>query len=48
MAHLRKLASLVPSDRITRASEKTAHRAGVSLMVFTSEAEAIRWLTETL
>ena len=46
MAHLRKLASVVPGDRLTRASEKTAQRAGVNLMVFTSEGEAIQWLTE--
>ncbi|QJW84435.1 STAS/SEC14 domain-containing protein [Ramlibacter terrae] len=42
--HLQKLASVVPADRITRASEKTARRAGANLTVFTSEGEAIAWL----
>jgi hypothetical protein len=44
MGHLRRIASVVPADRITRASEKTAQRAGVNMAVFTSEAEAIEWL----
>jgi len=35
----------VPGDRITRVSEKTAQRSGVNLVVFTSEGEAISWLT---
>jgi hypothetical protein len=45
MAHLRQIASVVPADRITRASEKTAQRAGVNMAVFTSEAEALHWLS---
>jgi hypothetical protein len=45
MGHMRQIASLVPADRITRASEKTAQRAGVNMAVFTSEAEALQWLT---
>ena len=44
--HLHRIASVVPADRITRASEKTAQRSGVNLRVFTSEAEAIAWLAE--
>jgi hypothetical protein len=44
MGHMRRIASLVPADRITRASEKTAQRAGVNMAVFTSEAEAVAWL----
>lgn len=44
LAHLRRIASVVPADRITRASEKTARRSGVTLTVFTGEAEAIAWL----
>lgn len=44
MAHLRKVASVVPADRVTRASEKRAQHAGVNLTVFTSEGEAIEWL----
>lgn len=46
--HLARVASLVPEDRITRASEKTARRTGLNLTVFTSEAEAIAWLREGL
>jgi hypothetical protein len=44
LRHLHRIASVVPADRITRASEKTARQAGVNLMVFTEEAEAIAWL----
>ena len=32
------------SDRITRASEKTAQRSGMNLMVFTDEEAALAWL----
>ena len=46
-AHLSKLASLVPPERITRTSEKVARQEGLNLRVFTSEAEAIGWLTES-
>lgn len=45
LSHLRWIASVVPGDRLTRVSEKTARRSGVNLMVFTSEGEAIQWLT---
>lgn len=45
LRHLRQVASVVPPDRITHTSEKTAQNAGVNLMVFTSEDEAIKWLT---
>jgi hypothetical protein len=44
LAHLDKLASVVPADRITRASEKTAQRSGFNLVVFTDEGAAIAWL----
>ena len=44
LAHLRKTASVVPADRLTRASEKTARLAGAKLSVFTGEGEAIDWL----
>jgi hypothetical protein len=44
LGHLRKVASVVPADRLTRASEKRAQHAGVNLTVFTSEGEAIEWL----
>lgn len=45
LGHLRRMASVVLADRLTRASEKTAQLAGVNLRVFTSEGEAIEWLT---
>lgn len=44
LQHLHRIASVVPPDRITRASEKTARRRGINLVVFTSEAEAVAWL----
>lgn len=44
LRHLHRVASLVPADRITRASEKTAQRSGLNLVVFTHEAEALTWL----
>ena len=44
LQHLHRLASVVPPDRITRASEKTAQRSGLNLMVFTDEGSAIAWL----
>lgn len=46
LRHLRQVASVVPADRITHTSEKTAQNAGVNLMVFTNEDEAIKWLTK--
>jgi hypothetical protein len=45
LQHLARIASLVPPERITRTSEKTARQSGINLKVFTEEAEAIAWLT---
>lgn len=45
LAHMERLASVVPADRLTRASEKMARQGGIDLTVFTSEGEAIEWLT---
>lgn len=45
MRHMRQVASVVPADRLTRASERTAQNAGFNLAVFTSEGGAIAWLT---
>ncbi|GAB3645404.1 STAS/SEC14 domain-containing protein [Ramlibacter alkalitolerans] len=45
LSHLHRVASLVEPGRITRASEKTAQRSGMNLVVFTDEAAAIAWLT---
>lgn len=43
-AHMQKIASVVPPDRLTRASEKVARQASVNLTVFTDEGEAMAWL----
>ena len=45
LSHLQRVASLVAPNRITRASEKTAQRSGMNLVVFTDEATAVAWLT---
>lgn len=45
LKHLHRIASLVPPDRITRASEKTARQSGINITVFTEEGDAIAWLT---
>ena len=44
LSHLQRVASLVLPNRITRASEKTAQRSGMNLIVFTDEASAVDWL----
>ena len=46
MTHLRKLASVVPADRITRVSEKSAKHAGATVRIFTVESQALEWLLE--
>jgi hypothetical protein len=43
-AHMRAVASVVPPDRLTRASEKVARQASLNLTVFTDEGEAMAWL----
>ncbi|MEJ8840232.1 STAS/SEC14 domain-containing protein [Ramlibacter sp. AN1133] len=45
LSHLQRVASLVEPHRITRASEKTAQRSGMNLIVFTDEEAAVAWLT---
>lgn len=44
LAHLRKVASLVPPERITRISEKAARRNGTNVRVFGDEQAALAWL----
>lgn len=44
LGHLRKIASLVPQDKITRVSEQAAQSLGVQLRVFTSLTAAVDWL----
>jgi len=46
LGHLRKIASLVPEDKITRVSEQAARTLGVQLRVFTSLTAAVAWLTQ--
>ena len=46
LAHLVKLASVVPAEQITRNSERVALRKGLLLRVFSREEEAAAWLTE--
>jgi len=44
MAHLRRMVSVVPSDKLTRTSEKLARAQGLQFKVFDSKDEAITWL----
>lgn len=46
MQHLEKMASVVPSEKITHTSEKVALQQGMRLRVFTSMTDAIHWLGE--
>lgn len=46
LAHMRKIASLVPSERVTGISRKEAREAGVNLMIFIDEQAAVDWLLE--
>jgi hypothetical protein len=46
LAHLRKVASLVAPQRITRIGEKAAQRNGTNVRVFGDEAAALAWLRE--
>lgn len=45
LAHLDKLASLVPPDKLTRVSETAARAQGLELRVFTQFTDAVEWLT---
>jgi hypothetical protein len=44
LAHMRRIASLVPAERITRISEKAAQRDATNLRVFSDEPTALAWL----
>jgi hypothetical protein len=44
LAHLQKVASLVPPDKLTRVSEAAARAQGMELRVFTQLTDAIDWL----
>jgi hypothetical protein len=47
LAHLERLASLVPAARRTGTSEKVANTQGTLLRVFVEEAAALAWIAET-
>ncbi len=47
LAHLKKIASVVPPDRITRLSERAARRMDVQVRVFDAQETALAWLRET-
>jgi len=42
--HLRRIAAVVPPERITRVGEKAANRLGARTRVFADEQEAVDWL----
>lgn len=44
LKHLRRFASVVPPDRLTRVSERAANHHGARVRVFDSEPQAIAWL----
>jgi hypothetical protein len=44
LAHLERVASLVPPDKPTRVSEAAAQAQGLQLRVFTQLTDAIEWL----
>jgi hypothetical protein len=44
LSHMEKIASLVPPERITHVSEKTARRMGANVQVFDDEKAAKAWL----
>lgn len=46
LSHMEKIASIVPTDRVTRVSEKAARRMGANVCVFDAEDAAIAWLME--
>jgi hypothetical protein len=44
LSHMDRIASVVPTERITRISERAARRNGTDLCVFGDEREALAWL----
>lgn len=45
LAHIERMASLVPPARLTRNSERAAQELGSQLRVFDDEAQALAWIT---
>ena len=46
LGHLRRIASVVPTERITRLAERAARRSWLMLRVFDDKEEAVHWLLE--
>lgn len=46
LGHVRRIASVVPTDRITRLSERAARGSWLKLRVFDDEGEAVGWLVD--
>lgn len=44
LSHMRKIASVVPAERLTRISERAARRNGTNVCVFDDERAALAWL----
>jgi hypothetical protein len=44
LSHMDKIASLVPTERITRVGERAAQRDGANVRVFDDEPAAVAWL----
>ena len=44
LAHMRKMALVVPEEQGSPDSERPARKRGAKLIAFTSEEEAVRWL----
>lgn len=45
LAHIERMASIVPPVRLTRNSERAAQELGSQLRVFDDEDEALAWIT---
>jgi hypothetical protein len=45
LAHIERMASIVPAERVTRNSERAAQELGSQLRVFDDENEALAWIT---
>jgi hypothetical protein len=44
LAHLSRVASVVPADRLTRTSEKVARAQGMELMIFDNLQDGLAWV----
>ena len=44
LSHLKKVASLVPQEKVTHLSEEAAQDQGLQLRVFTTLTDAVTWL----